>query len=244
MTKNQSIKTPILTYEHTERGNRVDLVGMIHVAEPAYYEAIQGFVDRRAHEGAVVHYEGVKRVSKEQFRQAPRQVRQNAALSRMALRDLYHMVSDVDGLVHQGKGITYRKEWKNNDATILDQGASMSRLAVDSLYASTRILKLVNRVVGKEMMHQLLRESLRGIDESDGKPRGIRRIGAASREDFVIRKRNEIAIAALDEELHDNPDTDVLLMWGAGHLPGMSHEVENRGFVQTDEQYLTAIHMQ
>jgi hypothetical protein len=37
----EAIQTPILTYQHPEHENRVDMVGTVHIAEPGYYEAVQ-----------------------------------------------------------------------------------------------------------------------------------------------------------------------------------------------------------
>jgi hypothetical protein len=152
------------------------------------------------------------------------------------------MLGEIDGLVTQGKGITYRQEWKNHDSTLLETVVDMNRLTVDGLCMSVKLAKLAHRMVGHEEMQKILLKEL--SDKTSEKPKApgfIERITSIGHEKHIVLGRNVIALAAFDTELQTNPAQDLLLLWGAGHLKGMGKEVKNRGFEQTDERYLTAI---
>lgn len=243
MTTMEAVRSPIITYEHPDHENRVDMVGTVHVAEPDYYVAVQEFVDNRASEGAIVHYELTKTPTAEQLAEAPRAVRRKAERTIAAMRELYGMIGEIDGLIPQNEGIVYRDEWRNHDSTLLEQCATMSRLTVDGLWASVKIVKLATRLAGRDAMQTLmlqqLSEATSGREHTPGLAERLTTIG---RDKHVVVGRNAVALAAFDAELRADPTTDILFLWGANHLKSLGQEVRNRGFVQTGERYLTAIH--
>ena len=242
MSQTEAIKTPILTYKHPEHENQVDLVGMMHIAEPVYYQTVQEFVDTRVADGAVVHYERSKIPTAQELSAAPPAVRRKVERVLGANREIYGMLGEIDGLVHQSKGLTYRDGWKNHDSTLLETVAGMNRLTVDGLCARVKLAKLAHRIMGPEEMQKILLEQLVDATSKEPKPAGfIETITSIGHKKHVILGRNAVALAAFDAELRNNPAQDLLLLWGARHLQGMNKDVKNRGFVQTHEQYLTAI---
>ncbi len=239
----EGVESPILTYQHPDYENQVDLVGTVHMAEPRYYQAIQEFVDGRVDEGATVHYELTKIPTAEQLAEVPRPVRRRAERVVAAMGELYGMLGEIDGLVPQAKGLAYRDEWKNHDSTLLEQAASMSRLTVDGLWVSVKLVKLATRLLGQgEMQGLMLQQLSDAASDRERKPGLAERLMTIGRKKHVEVARNTIAMTAFDTEIQADPTTDLLLLWGVKHLKGLGQEVRNRGFVQTDERYLTAIH--
>ncbi len=57
----------------------------------------------------------------------------------------------------------------------------------------------------------------------------------------VLDFRNDIALKAIDEQQEKTPGTDVLLLWGAGHLPGLGEGLQQRGYAKVNEENLVAM---
>lgn len=56
----------------------------------------------------------------------------------------------------------------------------------------------------------------------------------------IVNNRDNIAIEALTAALLEQPERPVVLVWGQGHMPGISKGIEALGFKQSDRQVLTA----
>lgn len=244
MSQIAAVESPIYTYEHPRYENQVDLVGTVHIAEPGYYQEIQEYVDARADEGAVVHYELTKTPSAEELAAAPRAVRRKVERLIPLLRSLYSSVSEIEGLVPQIEAMTLREEWQNHDSTLLEQVADMSRLTIDGLWVATKVMRGATRILGKEEMQALMLQQLsKATSEEEYRPGMVERLTTIGRNEHNLHRRNRRALAAFDKELEDDPAKDIVLLWGAAHLKELRHRVEVRGFVQTAEQRLVAIHL-
>lgn len=242
MSEIQNIISPVVTYEHAKYQNRIDLVGTVHIAEPVYYQELQDFVDSRESQGATVHYEATPYPTPEQLAVAPRHVRRKVERISAVMGEFYGMLGEIDGLVTQTKGLTYRDSWENHDKTVLEMVEEMTRLTIDGLWAGVKLAKLANRLVGPDESQALMLQMLSNATAEKKVGLG-ERLTYFGREKHVVNARNVIALTALDEALETNRKQDMLLLWGAGHVEGLGEGVEKRGFVQINKRQLTAINV-
>jgi hypothetical protein len=241
------------------KGPAVRLVGVIHVGDRAYYEAVQVRLDA----ADLVLFEGVS-ASPDDFKKAPAQRRKD---------HLYTKVADALGLVTQFEGIDYRREhFVNADLSVaameatLDReiagggaGADAARAAKGQMDTLGRMLQgggggltgmAVNLLIGMVERSPRMRATvllgLVGMDPMDGKG-GFSRTGGAGGERLgrlILDDRNEAAMAALAPELRrGNPaDRTVAVFYGAAHLPGLEDALIRRhGYVPSTTEWLPAL---
>ena len=60
-----------------------------------------------------------------------------------------------------------------------------------------------------------------------------RRLTEGKGDDVLVRQRNELVLAALD----DHQPADVVVVYGPGHIPGLEAGLLERGFVCTQDTW-------
>lgn len=233
-----AIETPIVTYRHRDRKNRVSLVGMIHIAQPAYYESIQEFVDTRAAEGAFVHYERVKNMSPAVTQRLGPDLRRRIGLLKGLANSPYALFEGMN-VVRQRDALVCREEWQNHDALVAGVACRLSfgRLAVFN--AAVGVAKGVFSRLSDDQRLMVVKGSLEKILDSSPEYVASRAAGKVGR--VILGYRNDIALNAFDGQQSTHPGSDVVLVWGAGHVPGLGAGLEARGYEKTGVQMMTAI---
>lgn len=220
------VQTPIVEFTHSETASKVGLIGAVHIGRQGYYNAINGYIDERTSEGAIVHYEKVTRGN----------LRDKDNLSALERRVLRHPANSPTqilaaklGLRFQLDALDYTSSWEKHDASweeILSQ--------VDSSQASEFITRPwtvpLLKVLPIRTFRAPLRLALRSIvgEEVNETP-----------DKFSII-RESVAITAVTNHHEHHPDREVLMLWGAGHVPALSQGLTDKGYEQQQTHWLTA----
>jgi hypothetical protein len=65
-------------------------------------------------------------------------------------------------------------------------------------------------------------------------------IGDKHLDKIIVDHRNDVALNAVRETLDKDPDQDIALLWGAGHIPGLKSGLEQLGYRTTTRRWLGA----
>lgn len=239
-TPEHAITTPIHTFIHPEFESQVNVIGMMHVAQPNYYRIIQAIVDHRDNAGAIVHYEGIKSMSADDLASAPRSVVIKAEYSRDIFQQVYSWFDEV-GLVRQKNALNYHKHWENHDMTESELLDRLNGFALRRQRTLTNFLGKMHRKAEYEARQEFILSILKKTMDSDRTNNWMAKLLLGVQNEIIIDDRNAIALSAFDEQQQADPEADVVLLWGAGHLPGLGVGLQKRGFVKVDVQKVTAI---
>ncbi len=239
-----SASTPIDTFENTATGSLIDVVSMVHVGLPSYYRRLGGYITSRQEEGFQVQYEGIG----ESGDFVPHGVLEKAKYK------LYQLKTDVtlDALVmlEIGSGYTNQDndelfgeevDRSRHDITEADQITGMSVLAhtgalLASRKMSRKLLKIAKRGEPEKLdehIFGIIHRELESFNDGSKRPRswGYK---------LLIGKRNEVALSGVDEALEADASAKLVLVWGLGHLAGLSSGLVDRGYEQTARQEVEA----
>lgn len=241
------------------QGPTVRLVGAIHIAERAYYQAVQSRLDACD----LVLFEGVGSDPSD-FQRDPAQRRKD---------HLYTKLADALGLITQFEGIDYRRpHFANADLTAeamaakLDaeiaaggEAAEAATVAKGQMATLTRTLQgggggltgmavnlLIAMVERSPRMRATVLLGIVGMDAADPKA-GFAKVGGKGGERLarlILEDRNEAALAALAEVLGEGkPDARVVaVFYGAAHLPGIEDALIRRhGYIPGRTEWLRAL---
>jgi len=241
------------------KGPTVRLVGVIHVADRAYYRAVQERLDA-AH---LVLFEGVG--------SKPDDFKRDPSLRRKD--HLYTKLADALGLVTQFEGIDYRRDhFVNADLSVEAMtalleaemvaggtGAEAARAAKGQMETLTRTLQgggggltgmaanlLIGMVERSTRMRATVLLGLVGMDPMESKG-GFAQLGGAGGDRLgrlILEDRNEAALRALAPELgRGKPESRVVgVFYGAAHLPGIEEALIRRhGYVPARTEWLKAL---
>jgi len=189
-------------YTHRISGKRITTVGVMHAATDASWSELIDFLKEKENQGAAIHLEGVQEA-------VGRTDYERASINTLtSLMMLGKKIANLTGLTYQTDAFANAPRWEKHDVTKLDVVQKMSQ----------KTLKVLGQVSAEDItisprkalwslrnMHIIaplgnLIPFTRGIISSEG----------------ILHQRNRFAVsAALDT------DRDVVLVWGAAHLPGM-----------------------
>ena len=232
-TKRQLFKNP-------ETGQVVEFIGMIHIADGAFYKTVQERLDI----ADIVLMEGVSG---------------STSLSLYDLHLRYTMsymkrTASILNLSEQYASLKNRGNWENADLT-LEEFKKESGLGESFL----QLLSLpVTFVVGEPSMFlsrlsvgfgQNLTWPWADSVQSHYRNELFQNVGqqakASNIQDAIykgiIAKRNEKLLEKLDEVLEDDDNEFISIPWGAAHLPSLEKDLEKRGFVKDEHEWLRAI---
>ena len=240
MANHNHISSPIHTFRHPEHRNHVTLIGTCHLAEPEYFDTIQNITNEQHDAGAAVHYERVRCSSPHAEATAPRLVQRNVRLLRQVTQGADQEVAEMLGLVHQSAALTYPDTWENHDISEL---VAASYMNTTSLFVLAKLAKLSAYVASRTPTEVRAQEFLAAMQFASRSTELPNMPFFGSLFATTRTRRNDIALAAADQELQNNPATDLTLLWGSDHLAGLGEGFEARGFEKIDEQAIVAIHL-
>lgn len=238
--------TTIKTYEHTVRRNSLEVVGMVHVAQPSYYNNIQSHLNGRAADGWDVHYELVQAPDDEDLKGIePKDV---AKLVLLAIGPGSALsMFDGLGLVKQTDVMDYRKDWHNHDVSALElvRGLgwrqSFAGLFSAGFSAALRMLPPEERAEEIAETMENLESRFRGGERSSSLINKVLKFAGADTDEVFLNTRNEVALTAVKSRLAASPMTDIVMAWGEAHLQGLGDGAEELGFRQVDQKHVLAI---
>lgn len=232
--------TPIDTFANPETGSQVELVSMVHVAQPRYYQKLGSYIMAKQNEGFLVHYEGITSDEVAETTGPLDRIKQKL---RSASVD-----NQIDGYVSVIRGSSYALQ-PDSDENILfaEDGSEIHDVSQSDIarhmglithlgsYASSRLFRRkLEKAAGKgqqEMDETLFSIIQRGVnDATSGKSRKSRRAKT------MLHMRNQVALEAVNVALEKDPQINLILIWGVGHLAGLQSGLLDQGYEHIDRQ--------
>ena len=226
------MQTAVLRLRHQETGRRLTVCSMIHIARPEFYQRIIDIIN--AHDGDVL-FEGVGELTPEQLAELSDEQRR-VYESLAQLNNVYRQIAATLGLVAQPDAMPKpRPQWVRADLPVrelLDRWLAR-RLpliplmdAGGDLFASPFTRRLVSLALLQEPY------LLGALRMTRGSLFGLGRMTA-----LLLDERNTAALAAFDALPDGN---NALIMYGAGHIPGLLDGFRARGFRGDTREWVTA----
>ncbi len=210
----RGLHLPTVTMRHAER--TITLIGVMHTGPQQAWADVQRLLDRLEAGGSVVHFEGLNSAASAPWH-ARRKMRLFAAMSRRM-----NLVFDAMGFVNQAEALSYPPRWKHHDlgSTTVFAAFRYLHLLRLRLLVSLVTSRPFRKIMTTAFLTQLLTESSNDEPETG--------LAALFNQAVVLDARNLHAVNAALQE-----DGDVVLLWGAAHLPGMIQLLGEAGFEQT-----------
>jgi hypothetical protein len=239
--KAPTLETAVLRMSQRSSGRNVTLIAVIHVGARDYYAEIQRLLDEGQAAGAAILYEGLGSLSESEVGDLP--ARERAIYRALApLHELYSALAQSLDLVFQGDALRYdRARWVNADLTLrellrrwADSGAPM--LPLDA--AGGAKLTLPRSGIGRGISAFALLQTPLMLSAINAVQGHIPAIGKLR--ELLVSDRNRAALDALESI---DPHQDALILYGAGHMPGIRAGLELRGYRAGDSFWLRAFSM-
>lgn len=231
----QGLQTALIHLRHPKTGRRVDLVGAVHIADPAYYREVQRLLEQVD----TVLYEMVK----------PRDAKPGEAPPEETggLRALQAKMATWFGLAFQLDAIAYgRPHFVHADLTVEEfLGAPGSEAVTDKMGGSEGMLKLVEGLLagvlrGEGPEAQRRQRTLKAMLGQMLGSMGDKMSALLGEEisELLLTKRNEVCVKRLTEL--PEQARSVAIFYGAAHLPDLETRLRALGYERAGARWLTA----
>lgn len=230
------LQFPVITLRDTKTGHRVRLVGVIHIAEPAYWKRIQALIDRYG--SSSILYEMISKPSDAEvlrFSENERTVFEFITRQKQLVGNVVQLL----GLRYQKEGLSYPPDWIRTDMS----GAELIRLLAenDAAYpeeAKKHYQHIEDMAKEKGALKWVLHKGIGHIALLSTVTSKMKRSPYRTREnEIIISMRNAIAVEAILRRIETS---DVVAIWGVGHLTGMTSLLNQAGFTEEKKEWLTA----
>ncbi|WP_157527322.1 hypothetical protein [Micromonospora rosaria] len=224
-----ALQTPVTAFRNPDTGHRLLVVSTFHFGEPGYYQVLLDDITAYEHDGWQVQHEGSQHLTPAGTPTAE----ERAVLDDLAAsRELEALRMSMLGWVSQHP-VLHRPTWRTVDMADLD----------------------IIRAVGHDTMRAHLTTSRERLGWPDTQPwqhcrfhallalglRHIARAVAHGNDPHGRRPHPDPRKEALDRVLLDArsttavttaiaTDTDVVMVWGAAHLPGIAASLGDHGY--------------
>lgn len=213
------LQTATYELEHPQTDSRISLVGVMHMGEQAYYNAVSAYAEKQEMQhGAEVHYEKLKTAPAEALSEASEEERELVEQLRGASGAVRALARHLD-CVYQSDAFSLKPHWQNHD---------INHLQLVQLLGTRTAAKLFGKQNGGDL------EAPEGVDPKLAAfvARSVFRFAplfnrlkpliTSKHVTHVIRDyRNGIALQAAKSRLCEEPNQSIVAIWGAGHLPGL-----------------------
>jgi hypothetical protein len=209
------------------RGARVDFIGMIHLAPQRAWEEVIDLIKARTDDGALVLREGVGRLSDEELDSlsAP-QRRATESLTRVASISK-HVASSI-GLVHQGDVDLFAAdaEVKSGDVSVLEMARAHPLGVWPWLpVLLTRLEAALETEAFRESLKKAVLERS-GFKAPKVPARFALWLTTGLQGSVILESRDDALVANVLE----HSSRDLVLPWGAAHLPGVVGQLLAYGY--------------
>lgn len=234
--------TTVAEFTHPETSSRVALVGNRHFGTPNYMEELQNRLIAYRLGGAAIHYEGVKKPTETEISNfSRRQMRNYQALKSLTnLGDRVHTDSRFSSI----RTIISSRDWEHHDASMTDlvQRANLRQsLALGVVALVAKVVEWADEDGSfyKTTYEKMYTENESGAEDTKAQDPHENDPGILKMlYPLIVDYRNEVALNAVDTALAERPEQNLALLWGNGHVPGLSDGLVNRGFRQTSLELL------
>lgn len=245
----EKFETSIAEHTNPKTGSVITIVGMIHFAEEEYYRKIQQELDERDNAGQSIHYELIREGRATNLGVIGKR---KLSLVRAGATAVYGAFQEL-GLLSQKDSIDYRDQWENNDMSMEEYLSKIKLASALKTCIGGKVFKKLIGVFPHNERVELLSSILEKFEETDIKKRlaltgeisesadVVNAYSGLYEDPLTLTARNVIALEGVDRTLSADPEADIVLMWGQAHILGQSEGLYERGYVQTDEQKVTAI---
>jgi hypothetical protein len=226
------LQTAVNHLRHGERGDRLTLLSMIHIGRPDYYARLGEMIE--GHPGRVL-FEGVGELTPEEAAALPDAERQvyeslaslNGAYQRLAAS--LHLVAQPDSMPKPGP------DWIRADLPVQE----LLRRWVAGRLPLVPLMDSAGQALDSALMRRVTRLLLLQEPFILGAFRLFRgwAPGLGRLTGLLIDERNAAALKVFDE-LDDR--SDILMMYGAGHVPGLLEGFHARGYRIVGREWSTA----
>ena len=236
-----SLQIAQATYESPNTKVKVVMYGVVHIADKAYYEAVQKDLDSYD----AVLYEGVGTPEEKKKLQGQKKS--------SSISELQMFMCDVLGLEYQLKAIDYtRKNLVHADMSVAQfqkatggQGVQPALPGMD-MFNNENLKPLFK--LGKELIKMLMKSSpefqsglkLKMAEQltqgADGKIPGM----DPKLYDVIVVQRNKVVMDVLQKELNKRNKGTIAVFYGAAHMPDFHERMTKLGFKQTSKTWKNA----
>jgi hypothetical protein len=232
------LQTAISEMRQRESRRRVTLLAVVHVGRREYFAEIQRLLADHEAAGGIILYEGIGSLSAAEILELP--PRERAVYRTLApLHELYGSFARALDLVFQGDALRYeRARWLNADIPLrellrrwADSGAPLLPLGEPGRAG----LSLPSSPLSRAMMALTLLQTPMMLTVLNRLHAYVPAIGKLR--ELLLSDRNRAALDVLEAS---PPDRDALILYGAGHMPGLRDGLERRGYVDCGRRWLTA----
>ena len=227
-----NLQTALIHLRHRETGRRVRLMSMIHIGEPVYYTRVNEII--ADHDGLVL-FEGLGQLTDDEIAAlTPEERKVYDAIA--PLTEAYRQLAAALDLVAQPDALTKPgPNWLRADlplGRLLTLWAERRLPLIPAMEAAMRTLEgaFFKRTTRLLLLQEPLIlgafRLLRGWSPAVG------RLG-----NLLVDERNEAALKVFDST---PVEKDILLIYGAGHVPGLLTALERRGYREVARDWFTA----
>ena len=237
VTAERRLSTAVWTLTHPRTGRTVTLIGTMHVGDDGYFAAMSTLVEELAATGAEIHVEGISH----RHDNAMRGWELNCLAAAYSWEDPETFGAAATLQVgSQGASLRLPEGVRNNDLSHVDLlrrigWANYRRLFAPPLaempaVAAGRLARFGAEVARAAIRFRVRhRRTISRVKAIRGRNRMVNRV--------VIAERNRIAFAGAVEALSDR---DVVLIWGADHLPGLARLFALQDYTLSETRWLDA----
>ena len=210
-TTNDHLEVQSLTLRHPLTGHLVELIGVLHVADPSFWLLLNAHMRKRTMQGYAVHYELITGSSSTKDRGGKMMLHMSAAMRALVAK------AKEAGLMYQLEAISYPEEAINTD---------MSKDEVRQAFAKVPFwfplqMRLARTLFGllpatdfRRMLGEMLTKSGSSSLASGGIDNAV-----------ILDARNDIATRyALGST------RPVVAIWGAAHVAGIAANLQAAGY--------------
>lgn len=227
-----SLQTALLHLRHPETGRRVQVMSMIHIGEAAYYTRLNEIIAE--HDGLIL-FEGLGQLTEEELASLTpdeRKVWDTIA----PLNDAYRQIASALDLVAQPDALTKPgPDWQRADLPLSTLLKTWAERRLPLLPAVGQVSKALESAFLKRATRLLLLQEpliLGSFRVLRGWTPGLGKLST-----LLVDERNDAAMKVFDAT---STDRDVLLIYGAGHVPGLVTALTTRGYRQSARDWFTA----
>lgn len=233
-TRRGELQLPVDTYRHDD-GRTVTLVGMVHVADPVFYDDVAAFVADRERQGDLVQFERITTSDPEDATEQER-----ALVARLRAARNLHGFADLLGLTAQHHlRLPVQPTWVNTDMSATE----LLRALCDAEGFATRQEKATKGLTDMtDDERRKARKALRWTLRHLGWLYPLLTFAASAREHYeceraaIVDQRNAIAVTAITAA-----GRSVTALWGAAHLDGIGAGLAPYGFRLVSRTWQTAV---
>ena len=232
------LQTPQRVYVHPDTGRTITLIGMMHVGEPRYYTDVKAAVAECEAGGAVIHCEGSgKRLADESLigltpaeAELIQELQRGERLKAQRL-PMFGWVEQLTALA------PFPETWQFID---LGRVEVIRMTGTDELLRNTRRTNnLMDWADDDTKTPYVCRISIAlGFRQHASDSPRIQRKLTLPIHQVLVEHRNKLAMDAVHATRQD-----VVLLWGAKHLPGMEADLRDHGYQRVAETWRTAFQL-